>query len=86
MNIHDKLNEMAEEHSKDPYVGWAKNTAFHSYRIGFRAALEMPEVKALVAAIERRMKSDDACELPFDENLGEALNGWNKFCTPKEGE
>jgi len=31
------------------------------------------KLKVAVVTMQRRMKSDDACELPFDEDMAEAL-------------
>jgi hypothetical protein len=43
------------------------------------ANLLAPLLLEMVDAIQRRMKSDDACNNPFDENLGEAINKFKEF-------
>jgi uncharacterized membrane-anchored protein YjiN (DUF445 family) len=43
------------------------------------ANLLAPLLLEMVEAIQRRMKSDEACGHHFDENLGDALNEMEKF-------
>jgi hypothetical protein len=47
------------------------------------AAEEIKKLRSLAAelasAINRRMKSDDLCDMPHDEDLGEAMNEFVNF-------